>query len=67
MSTWKLGRGPYLEIGSLQMRLIKMRSYCFRVRSESNDAGPDEKSTGRHGHTGRRPRDEADIRVMGLQ
>lgn len=30
-STWKLRMWPYLEISSLQMRLVKIRSYWIRV------------------------------------
>ena len=52
MPTQNLRMGPYLEIGSLQMQLVKMRSCWIRVGPQSNDWGPykEGKRTQRQGH-----------------
>ena len=57
----------YLELGSLQMQLIKMRSYWIRVGSKSSDWCPDKKrghrETQMHGEEGHMTM-EAEIRIM---
>ena len=55
-STWPLRLWPYLQTGSLQMRLVKMRSYWIRVGPESNDWCP-----------WRRPREDRETRRGGTK
>ena len=50
-STWNLRMWSHLEIGALQMELVKMRSYWIRVGPKSEELCPYKKVVWRHRHT----------------